>query len=650
VLLPLAISGAAAGIAWKQAFAEAEADLSRAADVAAEYGRRVLDGYRAVVDRANDLLRGLNDEEIRAREAELHAELRRRVQETPELQTSYVADRHGRLLLSASVMPVPRDRDFSDREFHNLLAVPEAPPAVVTRIYVGRVESNVFFAVARRRTGSGNPDLPQGGFDGQVNVAVDPETLSDGLRRIAAGPEDVLTLARADGYVLARSAGFGDLPPTRPVAASSPLLAAARAGAERATSTTPSTVDGVVRHTHYRRLEGWPVYAVAARPRAAIVARWQRAVMPLAFVGLAASALLTALALVVLRRQRQLARLNDALEARVADRTAALAASEADFRATFEDSPVALVQSDPATGRFVRANAAFSALTGLSEAELLGGMSAADLTHPEDRAADAVRFRATVTTGARHTIEKRYVLRDGRVIWVQVSSGLIRDSAGRALRTIASVQDVTARKQAEERLLLLAREVDHRAKNVMAVVQAALRLAPRSDPEAFVRAVEGRIAALARAQVVLSEANWRGAELRLLAEGALAAFATQGGTRLSGPPVLLAAVAVQPISLALHELATNASKYGALSVPDGQVDLSWDLDEAAGVLALRWAETGGPPAAAPARRGFGSRVVDATMQDQLGGRVERRWEATGLTCTITLPVARAVSRDLFLAE
>jgi PAS domain S-box-containing protein len=657
ILFPLLLAALGMALAWRNEVRDATAELERSADAAAEYGRRVLDGHRAAVDRVSDLLRGLTDAGIRAREAELHAALRALLADAPMLQTAYAADRHGRLLLSGSVVPVPRDVDFSDREFHRLLQGPDSPPVVVTRLYRGRLEGNVFFAVGRRRIDSGNPDAGPDGFDGQINVAVDPRQVAAGLRRIRAGQADVLALTRSDGQILVRSDGFEGLPP--PLAQDGPLSRIMQRQEERGSARGSSASDGAMELAAYRRVEGWPVYVSVARPQAVVVARWRQSALPQAVLGFAASALLAALSLAVLRKQRQLAQMNAALEGRVAERTAALAGREAEYRATFEDSPVALAQCDPRTARFVRVNPAYCALTGQTEAELLGGLTPSDLTHPDDRADDAARFRRTVETGARYTIEKRYLRRDGCVVWVQVSAGLIRDPrTGAPLRTIASAQDITERRRAQERLLLLAREVDHRAKNALAVVQAAVRLAPKTDPAAFVRAVEGRIAALARAQVVLAGEGWRGAELRVLAEGALATFLpdgppgempgnapaemAEGAPRavISGPQVFLAATAVQPLGLALHELATNASKYGALSVAGGRVGLDWWVEPEAGLLRLHWREAGGPPVAAPARRGFGTRVLDATICEQLGGSVRRDWVAGGLVCDIALPLRR----------
>jgi two-component sensor histidine kinase len=241
---------------------------------------------------------------------------------------------------------------------------------------------------------------------------------------------------------------------------------------------------------------------------------------------------------------------------------------------------------------------------------------------------------------------------DGSVLWAQVRGEVRLGTQENPAdwRVSGLLRDVTERRRAEERQMLLAREVDHRAKNALAVMLAAVRLTPAEDPRAYAAAVEGRVAALARAHTLLAERHWAGAGLADLVRGELRPFlAPAGGSagpraKIEGPPVMLAAHATQPLSMALHELATNAVKHGALSVPTGLVTVTWDIDAATAMLRLHWAETGGPTISGPPqRRGFGTRVMRATILDQLGGRHDCWWPASGFACDIILPVARVLA-------
>ncbi len=231
--------------------------------------------------------------------------------------------------------------------------------------------------------------------------------------------------------------------------------------------------------------------------------------------------------------------------------------------------------------------------------------------------------------------------------------GLFARGRARALRALAETLErrVEARtaeaRDGEARVRFLAGEVDHRAKNLLAVVQATLRLTPRHDAEAYARAVEGRIAALARAQTLLAEDRWQGAELRAVLAAELEPFLGpgRGAAVLDGPALALPPEAVQPLAMAVHELATNAVKHGALSVPGGRLRIGWSVDAAG--LELRWAETGGPAlAGAPCRRGFGTRVLDGVIRGQLGGQAALDWRPEGLRCTLRVPAARLTGGGL----
>jgi two-component sensor histidine kinase len=218
-------------------------------------------------------------------------------------------------------------------------------------------------------------------------------------------------------------------------------------------------------------------------------------------------------------------------------------------------------------------------------------------------------------------------------------------------RFAALFLNVTERKASQERQALLAREVDHRAKNALAVVMAALRLTRAETLPAYRAAVEGRVAALARAQTLLATESWSGAELQRLLEGELRPFVAEGQRLvLEGPAVQLQGRAVQPVAMAIHELATNATKHGALSVAGGGVAVRWSVDQAGTTLALRWQEEGGPPARPPQRQGFGSRVLEATIRGQLGGSIALEWSAEGLACAMTLPLAGPVAEEAPIPE
>jgi two-component sensor histidine kinase len=266
--------------------------------------------------------------------------------------------------------------------------------------------------------------------------------------------------------------------------------------------------------------------------------------------------------------------------------------------------------------------------------------------HPEDSARVEEELRACSAAPSRERYEMEYRVRraDGGWAWVWDRARVVRDPrSGAVLRSLGGAIDITARRLAEERQALLMREVDHRGKNALAVVRAALRLTRSTDLAAYRSAIEGRVDALARAQSLLAETGWQGSDLRHLLGLALQPFLTASQAVFEGPDVELAAGATQPMTMVLHELATNATKYGALSSADGVLRVTWRVEGDA--LRLRWEEAGGPAVAGrPASKGFGSRVVDTTVCGQLGGSVAWSWAPTGLVVELALPVARTVER------
>ena len=261
----------------------------------------------------------------------------------------------------------------------------------------------------------------------------------------------------------------------------------------------------------------------------------------------------------------------------------------------------------------VFADLRFARLYGVDPEAAAAGAPIADFmqaVHPDDRPGLQSAIRRAMDTGEFYEAEYRLMQSDGSVRWVVTRGRCQHDPQGRPVRFPGTAVDVTARRQAEERQALLAREVDHRAKNALAMVQAVVRLTRAPDVPAFKHAVEGRIAALARAQTLLATDYWTGADLRALLQGELEPFLAAGidtaaprdegaaPVEMDGPAVALPAETAQPLAMAVHELATNALKYGALSVPEGRVSINWQLDGGpTGILRLHWVEIGGPPVA-----------------------------------------------------
>ncbi|MCW3798219.1 PAS domain-containing protein [Sphingomonas sp. BN140010] len=257
--------------------------------------------------------------------------------------------------------------------------------------------------------------------------------------------------------------------------------------------------------------------------------------------------------------------------------------------------------------------------------------------HPDDVPAFRNTVRVALERFERFAMEYRAVAADGRHIWLADTGQIERGADGRPTRVIGLVMDVTERKVAEEREQLLAREVDHRAKNLLAVVQSVVQLTRADDADALKDAITGRIQSLARAHSLLASSRWSGVDLMPLAHEELAPYAERDSARVTidGPHLRLKPAAAQSLALVLHELATNAAKYGALSRIGGRVDLSWSVRD--GQAILQWHEYGCPGGTPPGRAGFGSKVIRNSVERQLRGSVAYTWADDGLQVRLAIP-------------
>jgi PAS domain S-box-containing protein len=454
----------------------------------------------------------------------------------------------------------------------------------------------------------------------------------------------------------------------------------------------------------------------------------------------------------------------------------ALRESETTFRAMFEISSVGKIEVDPKNGRFLRANAAMCRFVGYTEAELLS-RTVFDITHPDDRDhAHELLRRMIAGESAVSDLEKRCIRKDGSAVWVRVTSNVIRDESGRPLRNIAVIQDINARKQAEQALEgskarlqlamdaaqlgwwqydprhatlsgdtrskeifditadetpaeeikkrvhpddaerfevareatldsldpkshamefrlrrgdgevrwvevhwltyfegdgrergavsvvgtvaditdrkgreekehLLMREINHRAKNMLSVVHAIARQTATKNHEDFIERFSERIQALSANHDLLVRNEWNGVEIGDLVRAQLAPFADLIGSRIAvhGPKLRLNPASAQAIGLALHELATNAGKYGALSRDRGRVNVCWGIEGNA--FTLSWIESDGPFVSAPERRGFGTMVMEAMTENSVGGTVNLDYASSGLTWRLSCPESNALEPD-----
>ncbi|HYI70592.1 MAG TPA: HWE histidine kinase domain-containing protein [Skermanella sp.] len=235
--------------------------------------------------------------------------------------------------------------------------------------------------------------------------------------------------------------------------------------------------------------------------------------------------------------------------------------------------------------------------------------------------------------------EGEYTIRaaDGRDrTWAFRSAPIGCDGTGRRL-VVSMAADLTERKEAEAHMRLLMQEVDHRAKNALAVVQSIVILSRAENSADFAEVVQGRVAAVARAHTLLAETRWSGADLATLARQELEAHALPGQFRILGAPVTIVAPCAQAVSIVLHELTINAVKHGALSVSTGRVTVSIAVNQRSGGLIVDWNETGGPAVTPPTRRGFGSVIIERTVRDQLAGEIDFDWHPGGLRFRMALP-------------
>jgi len=301
------------------------------------------------------------------------------------------------------------------------------------------------------------------------------------------------------------------------------------------------------------------------------------------------------------------------------------------------------VQSD-----LVYADERFASLYGVDPELAAVGAPIAEFVrgiHPDDRSRIDEQIRQSLETGGALAAEYRTIDKDGRVHWV-FAQGRCYMAAGQPVRFPGISLDITERKRAEEHRELLINELNHRVKNTLATVQsiASQTLRNADNSEAARTSMEARLLALSRAHDVLTRENWEGAGLIEIVRGAMAPYRHERENRLhlEGPDVRLTPRMALSIAMALQELATNAVKYGALSNAAGEVQVAWFVKQSGEKrLHLTWSESGGPTVEPPRRRGFGTRLIERSLAQDLNGEAQITFAPTGVICTVDAPITQA---------
>ncbi len=333
--------------------------------------------------------------------------------------------------------------------------------------------------------------------------------------------------------------------------------------------------------------------------------------------------------------------------------SAALVENEEQLRTAADAAQFGAHEYDVASDRSVR-SPQIRRILGVPDGDNATFESGLTLVHPDDR--NAVRQKKQQILDSEESYQIAYRIRrpDGEVRWVMDRGKVIRNSAGKAQRVVGVLLDITDLKAAEQRQRLLFDELNHRVKNTLAIVQALAQqtLRAKPDPEEFARAFEDRVASLARAHNLLTHESWRGATLDRIVHNAMEPFADDNGRiTVDGPMVVVPAGSTITLCLMLHELATNAAKYGALSVPKGSVAITWTVARHGPLLNvdLQWRERNGPAVLPPARKGFGSRLLAASAR-QLNAELDVEYDPQGVRYRLRFAVSASQMSDFLAAQ
>ena len=639
VMLPLTVFALVSWADRQAVLRNAERSAMQIVAVLHEHAQKVFETHELTLRLVDERLRGMPWSEVE-RSRELYDFLQRLDARLEQIGTVWIVAPDGRVVHGSSIFPPPHQQD-GERPY--LEAIRAGEQLHISEIYRGQPSNLPLFSMALRR------ESESGAFDGGIVATVSVQYLEAFYATVLPDEDRVISLTRSSGHQLVRHPAIEE--PQRFMPGSA-IMKAIVAG-DQGLFVTAGRTEGIERIVAYKRLKDYPVFVTFGLSKSDVLVDWYKNMLGFAAIAVAASLSLLSITWLAYKRvqsqaalQQGLMRTKRELEAIMRERTAALSASEQRLRLATEAAELGAfewrVDDDVMVWENSRMYEIFARSPGdgpIGRAQLLESV-----VDPADVADVVTALKASVEAGSVHIVCR--IRRPDGVRWIELLGRFVQGPDGMPARLIGMVADITERKIGEEHLRLLMGELNHRVKNTLASVQSMAFQTARNATsiQEFRDAYWARLAALARAHDVLTRHAWEGAQLYEVAQETLAPYGVDERIGIDGPPVTLAPNGAVTLSMVLHELATNAAKYGALSVPDGSVSLQWKvIEDHPPAVEMVWRESGGPAVTRPTRRGFGSRLITQGPVHDLDATVSLRFDSEGVVCTITIPVSARLS-------
>jgi two-component sensor histidine kinase len=614
---------------WTTMADQRAAQAERAAQTMAEHAEKIVGGNLALLDQVEWFVTESPASNL-AKDETLHRRFQEIDEARPEVQSVWLFRPDGSVAVTSISFPPP-DRNFADRDF--VRAIVGGADIFIGELILGRVTKEYSFNLARRLEG------PDGELAGVLVVSLFPSAFSQFYASLAQ-PGDMALLYRDTGDIIAVHPWPDGDPLGLHVPADLSPGDASPASGQRELALAPDEFQYAL-----RPVGALPLSVAYGYSRTSLRAEWISIVERYGLFAVPATGFLLLLAFIGLRKaegldaaQAALRELNRGLEARIAERTAELNASVRRQELATSAAGLGIFEWDPATGTSHWENRRMYDIFARDPDKGPPGFDEflGDCITPEDH--DALRKLAAAAgqaTPATVLVRHRRKGEPGER-WVELTA-----TAETPSRLVGVCADVTDRVKAEERTALLMRELDHRMKNTLAIVQAIAGQTFRKDADLMEarEAFSGRLSALAGAFGKMMRDEGRTADMaEVVSEAVRSSGAPVDRVDVRGPALTIDSNEAVAVTMTIHELCTNAAKYGALSVEDGQVELLWSTE--GGNLDLQWREIGGPVPQPATNEGFGSRLIRA-LAEQHGGSFEREFAPTGVTCSLRLKLRLA---------